>query len=303
MSTITFEELTSIWLDQVARVTLKESGFKSYEATCRLHLVPAFGEKPIDEITSSEVQGYVANKVKAGLSERTVANHVHVLKRLMAFATDRGLIDASPVTSVSSPRQEPASTRLRYLGTEQIRQLVGATPSAWRVLMATACLTGLRKGELLALRFSDLDFDKRTISVSKTIRNGVVTSPKNSWSVGVVPMPETVAELLLERRHKVADPDGYVFCRKDGTPLPSHVPNSILGKALAAAGLPRVTWHEATRHSWVTAHLKAGTTVPELQSLGRWKTPEVLLSVYAHLLPDAHAQAARRVDALMNSKR
>lgn len=298
-----FKELVATWLDTVASVELKPSGFKSYEAICRLHLVPAFGESPLDEITTAKVQVYVADKVKAGLSARTVTNTVHVLRRLMGYAATNNLIESNPLTSVSAPRQEPESTRVRYLTPEQLQQLIEATPPAWRVLVATACLTGLRKGEQLALRYdTDIDFEHRTIRVSKTIRNGVVSSPKTSWSVGVIPMPDSLVPLLQERRRKVADPDGFVFCRKDGSPLPSHLPNAILTKALEAAGLPSVTWHEMSRHSWVVAHLNAGTTVPELRSLGRWKTPEVLLSVYAHLLPASAEHAAHRVDELVNSK-
>lgn len=297
-----FKELVATWLDTVASVELKQSGYRSYEAICRNHLVPAFGDTPVDEITGAMVQVYVADKTKAGFSARTVTNHVHVLKRLMDYAATSNLIESNPLTSVSAPRREPASTRVRYLTPEQLRQLIEATPPAWRVLIATACLTGLRKGEQLALKFTDLDFAKRTISVSKTIRNGVVTSPKNSWSVGVIPMPDSLVPLLVARRRNVSDPEGYVFCRRDGSPLPSHVPNRILAKALETAGLPSVTWHEATRHSWVVAHLAAGSTVPEIQSAGRWKTPDVLLSVYAHLLPSAGAHAAQRVDELVNSR-
>lgn len=297
-----FKQLVAVWLDTVASVELKPSGYRSYEAICRNHLIPAFGDTPIDEITGAKVQGYVAHKTKAGLSARTVTNHVHVLKRLMSYAAANGLLESSPLTSVSAPRQEPESTRVRYLTPEQLQQLIEASPPAWRVLIATACLTGLRKGEQLALRYdTDIDFEHRTIRVSKTIRNGVVSSPKNSWSVGVIPMPDSLVPLLHERRRKVADPDGFVFCRNDGSPLPSHLPNAILAKALEAAGLPSVTWHEMSRHSWVVAHLSAGTTVPELQSLGRWKTPDVLLSVYAHLLPASAEHAAQRVDELVSS--
>lgn len=298
-----FHELVAVWLDTVASVELKPSGFKSYEAICRLHLLPAFGELPIDEITSAKVQVYVADKTKAGLSARTVTNHVHVLKRLMNHAANNGWIEANPLTLVSTPRQEPESTRLRYLTPEQLQQLIEATPPAWRVLVACGALLGLRKTEQLCLRYdTDVDFEHRTVRVSKIIRNGVVTSPKNSWSVGVVPMPDSLAALLQERRRKVADPDGYVFCRKDGSPLPSHVPNRVLAKALKAAGLPSVTWHEMSRHSWVVAHLQAGTDVPTLQRLGRWKTADVLLSTYAHVLPASGGDAAQRVDELVNSR-
>lgn len=299
-----FKELVATWLDTVASVELKQSGYRSYEAICRLHLVPAFGESPLDEITGAKVQIYVADKTKAGLSARTVTNHVHVLKRLMTYAVTNGLIDSNPLTSISAPRQEPESTRVRYLTPEQLQQLIEATPPAWRVLIATACLTGLRKQEQLALRFSDLDFENRTISVSKTLqRDGSITSPKTPWSIGTVPMPESIVPFLKDRRRKVADPNGYVFCRKDGTPLPAHLPNRILAKSLDAAGLPSVTWHEMGRHSWVVAHLQAGTDIPTLTTLGRWKTSDVLLSVYAHVLPTAGSDSARRVDELVNSKR
>jgi integrase len=298
-----FKELVATWLDNVASVELKPSGYRSYEAICRNHLVPSLADTPIVEVTSAKVQGYVAYKTKNGLSARTVRNHIHILRRLMDYAVTNGWIESNPLTSVSAPRQEPASTRVRYLTPEQLQRLIEATPPAWRVLIATAALTGLRKGEQLSLRYdTDIDFKQRTIRVSKTIRDGVVTSPKNSWSVGVIPMPESLVPMLEDRRAKVADPDGYVFCRKDGSPLSGHVPNRILARALEAADLPTVTWHEMSRHSWVVAHLQAGTSIPELQRLGRWKTADVLLSVYAHVLPAAGEQAARRVDQLVNSK-
>lgn len=295
-----FSELAATWLSTVAAVTLKPSGFKSYESIIRNHLLPAYGDMPVEMISAAGLQTYVAGKVADGLSERTVTNHVQVMRKLMTYAVETGVIQSSPVVAVSSPRQEPAATRVRYLTPDQLTRLVEATPNAWKVLIATACLTGLRKGEQLALRFSDIDFEKRTISVSRTIRDGVVTSPKTPWSVGVIPLPESLVPLLHERRLRVSDPDGLVFCRKDGSPLPDHVPNRVLSKALEAAGLPQVTWHEFGRHSWVVAHLQAGTDIPTLTRLGRWKTADVLLSVYAHVLPTAGGDAVRRLDDLVN---
>lgn len=297
-----FEQLAATWLSTVATVTLKPSGFKSYESIIRNHLLRVYGDMPIQMITAAGVQAYVADRVASGLSQRTVTNHVQVMRRLMTYAAGNGLIESNPMTSVATPRLEPAATRLRYLTPVQLRQLIEATAPAWRVLIATACLTGLRKGEQLALTFSDIDFDKRTISVNKTIRNSVVTSPKTPWSVGAIPLPESLVPLLEERRHKVPDPDGLVFCRKDGSALPSHVPNTVLVKALEAAGLPSVTWHEMGRHSWVVAHLQAGTDIPTLTRLGRWKTADVLLSTYAHVLPSAGGDAVRKLDELMSQQ-
>lgn len=296
---VTFEELAATWFSDVAAVELKPSGFKSYDSICKNHLLPVFGDTPVEEITPASIQAYVADKVRGGLSERTVANHVQVMRRLMHYATETGHVASSPAASIVTPRQEPASTRLRYLTAEQLRSLIEATPPAWRVLIATAAMTGLRKGELLALTFGDIDFDRRTISVSKTIKGGVVTSPKTPWSIGVVPLPDSLVPLLEERRRKAPDPNGLVFCRRDGSPLPDGLPNRISRKALEAAGLPTVTWHEMSRHSWVVAHLKAGTDIPTLQRLGRWKSADVLLSTYAHVLPAAGGDAAQRLDDLI----
>lgn len=297
---ILFSELTATWLDTVASVTLKPSGYKSYESICKNHLLPVYGDMPIDMITAAGLQAYVAEKTASGLSKRTVANHVHVMRRLMAYAAENHLVEANALKSVTSPRQEPAASRVRYLTPSQLRQLIDVTPPAWRVLVATAAMTGLRRGEQLALTFRDIDFDRHTISVSKTIRNGTVTSPKTPWSIGVVPLPDSLVPLLEERRSRVSDPDGLIFCRRDGSPLPDGLPNRILAKALEAAGLPSVTWHEMGRHSWVMAHLAAGTDIPTLQRLGRWKSADVLMSTYAHILPAAGGDAVRRLDELLN---
>lgn len=294
--TLTFQDLVSTWLQTVAAIEMKPSGYRSYESICRLHLVPAFGDLAVDDITPNLIERFAAQKIAAGMSSRTVTNHLHVIRRLLSYAHQRGLAASPPVQGVTSPRQEPDAYRIRYLNPEQLQLLVEATPDSWRVLIAMAFMCGLRKGEQLSTTFRDISFEHRTISVSKTIKGGVVTSPKTPWSIGVIPLPESLVPLLEERRRNAPDPDGLIFCRRDGSPLPDGLPNSILAKALEKAGLPRVTWHEMSRHSWVVAHLQAGTDIPTLQRLGRWKTADVLLNTYAHVLPSSGGDAVRRLE-------
>lgn len=297
---LTLQELTSRWLNTVAAVTLKPSGFKSYESICRLHVVPALGELPVSAVTASVVEDYVVGKVQAGLSSRTVDNHVQVIRRLLDYAVTSGVVDGASTIKVRAPRQEPAATKVRYLAPDQLHRLFEATPTQWRILIAMAFMCGLRKGEQLALTFRDVDLENRTISVNKTMRNSAVASPKNPWSIGSTPLAESLIPLLRERQMKAPDPEGLIFCRADGSPLPDGLPNRILAKALDKAGLPQVSWHEMGRHSWVVAHLQAGTDIPTLQRLGRWKTADVLLSTYAHVLPTGGGEAANRLDQLMH---
>lgn len=295
---VLFEQFVLSWLATVGVVTLKGSGHREYVSICRIHLIPFFGDTPIDWITTEHIQHYTAAKIRAGLAPRTVINHVHVLRRIMAYGLTCGLLAADPVSGVVLPRTE--RTEMSFLTPDGIRRLIDAAPPSWRLLVAMAALTGLRKGEQLALRFGDIDLTKRTISVSKSIRQGQVSTPKTTASIGVLPLPESLVPMLVDRRHKVLDPDGLVFCRRDGRPLPDALPNRVLGCALMAADLPQIRWHDL-RHSWVVAHLQSGTDIPTLQRLGRWASADTLLSVYAHVLPAGASDAVDRLDDLVRS--
>lgn len=290
----TFEMFVLLWLATVAIVRFKRSGYREYEAICRNHLTPAFGDMLLEDITSHAVQRYVAEKVSGGLSPRTVRNQVQVLRLVLDYALVCGLVYENAARKVAWPRHD--RREMAYLTPDQVQRLIEATIPSWRLLIAMAALTGLRKSSQLALLFSDTDVEAQVISVSKAIRGGVVTSTKTGVT-GSIPLPGSLIPLLEERRSRVADPDGLVFSRA-GKPLPDGLPNRILAKALASAGLPQVRWHDL-RHSWVVAHLKSGTTIPELTRLGLWKNADTLLSVYAHVLPASGGDAVGRLDELM----
>lgn len=296
----TFESFVLSWLTTVAIVRFKGSGYREYESICRNHLVPAFADVPVEAITSYAVQRYVADKVSGGLSPRTVRNHVQVLRLVLDYALVCGLVHQNVARNAAWPRHE--RQEMRYLAPDQLHRLIEVTCPSWRLLIGMAALTGLRKGEQLALRFSDIDLDRMTISVSKSIRGGIVTTPKTPSSVGVIPLPPSLVPLLVERRAKAPDPDGLAFCRQDGAPLPDSLPGQVLGRALAASGLPQIRWHDL-RHSWVVAHLQAGTDVPTIVRLGRWKSADVMLSTYAHVLPSGASDAVRRLEEVVNSDR
>lgn len=296
---VSFERFVLTWLATVAIVKLKSSGYREYESVCRVHLVPAFGDTPVDGITVERIQCFAADRVRSGLSPRTVANHIQVLRRVLDYAVTCGLVTENPVTKVTLPRQE--RTEMRFLTVEQLHVMIEATPRSWRLLTAMAALTGLRKSTQLALTFADIDFESRTISVARAIRNGVVTSTKTGVT-GSIPLPESLVPLLKERLTRVGSPDGLIFCRNDGSPLPDGLPNRILDAALARAGLPQVRWHDL-RHSWVVGHLKAGSDIPTIQRLGLWKSADTLLSVYAHVLPATCAESVRLLDEIVSSIR
>jgi len=292
----TFESFVLSWLATVAVVRFKGSGYREYESICRRHLLPTFGDVPLENITTARIQDYVAEKLAGGLSARSVNNHIQALRRILEYAVTCGIVTRSPVGKVVLPRQE--RSEMRFLVPGELHRLIASTPPSWRLLVAMAALTGLRKGEQLALTFSDIDLDAGTIRVSRSMRDGTTTTPKTAASVSVIPLPESLSPPIAQRRRQVVDPDGLVFCRSDGSPLPDGLPNRILSRALESADLPPIRWHDL-RHSWVAAHLQAGTDIPTLQRLGRWASPETLLRTYAHVLPASGGDAVAKLDRMI----
>ena len=104
---------------------------------------------------------------------------------------------------------------------------------------------------------------------------------------------------MIEQRRRQAGGHRLVFCKADGSPLSDATPNRVLDRALAAAYLPSMRFHDL-RHSWAVAHLRAGTDVKTLAALGRWSSPTTLLETYAHVIPTIGGEAVRRLDALVN---
>lgn len=298
-SGVPFAEFSGTWLTTWAVVRLKASGYREYESIVRLHLNPKFGDLSLTEIGALEVQEYVAGKLASGLSPRTVANHVQVLRLVFEYACSCGLVDENPTKKVVVPRVD--RQEMHFLTPEQLHQLIEATAPSWRLLVAMAALTGIRKGEQLALAFSDIDLERRTLTITKSMRGGVVTAPKTKASVSQIPLPESLLPLIEQRRRQVCDPDGLVFCRADGSPLSDGTPNRVLAKSLTKAGLPSIRWHDL-RHSWVVAHLQAGTDIKTLQQLGRWSSTQTLLDVYSHVVPATGGDAANRLDRMVGGQ-
>lgn len=292
-----FAEFSRTWLATWAIVRLKASGYREYESIVRLHLVPHFGELPLSEITPEAIQKWVASSITADVAPATARNRLIVLKRVLETAAEYGLIAENPVDSVAFPRVE--RSEMKYLSPAEVRRLLDTTPKSWRLLLALPALCGLRKGECLALEWSDIDTEAMTISVSKTMRSGRVTSPKTSSSKSIVPVPETLSPLIAQRRRRAGN-HPLVFCKSNGRPLSDATPNRICSQALEKAGLPHIRFHDL-RHSWAVAHIKAGTDLKTLAHLGRWSSPESLLQTYSHVI-GIGGDAVRRFDEFMSSK-
>ncbi|MDO9555998.1 MAG: site-specific integrase [Coriobacteriia bacterium] len=185
-------------------------------------------------------------------------NHVQVLRQILEYGVMCGLITENPVSKVVLPRQE--RPEMHYLTGDELHELIEATSPSWRLLVAMAALTGTRKGEQLALQFSDCDIERRSMTITKSMRDVVVASTKTRASVGMVPLPGSLIPLVDQRRRQVVDPNGLIFCRRDGLPLSDGSPNRELAKALSVAGLPDLHLHDLRKA--YASHLAAAGRTP-----------------------------------------
>lgn len=260
------------------------------------HISPFF-TTPIELIESSEVSSYLVAKKRDGLATKTITNHLVFLHGLFAFAVKQGWTRENPVSRVDRPQARQGDPDIRYLTlaeVEGVLRSVGAGRFAGtdRALYLTGAMTGLRQGELLGLRWSDVDWRTARLRVRRTFTRGRFGAPKSRRSSRSVPMTDRVAgelERHFQRSAFQADGD-LVFCNPHtGNPLDASRMRKRFKKALERAGVRSVRFHDL-RHTFGT-HC-AGAGVP-LRTLQEWmghrdaKTTQV----YADYAPSEHEGA------------
>jgi integrase len=199
------------WADQFLKLAAaknKPSEVASKEMVLRVHLKPALGEMWLDQVGFAVVQDYVAAKLAGGLSKKTINNHLTVLRRSLVVAKKRGLIAMVPeIEWLRAPKPE-----LDFLDFEEAERLVKAADGEWTTMMLVALRTGLRLGELLALRWDDVDLVKGQVHVRRSVTRGVITEPKSNRA-RMVPLSEEARRALKAHRHLRGE---LVFCTDAG---------------------------------------------------------------------------------------
>jgi integrase len=232
----------SDWQAYLDKRRVKPSTRNSYRSMLDKIVLPALGSQPIDDIASHDI-ARLLNSVEAGGKSGKYALNVYSMLRVMfAVAQELDLIDKSPIRP--KLHRPTAETREKpTLAPEQIRKVEEAFPSDLRVLCLCVALTGLRLGELLALRWEDVDLEERVLRVTHSLWRGRLLEPKTAASKRKIRMSHKLAERLSEHRDgsKWAEADDFVFARDDGSPQdPDHLRRQVLYPAMKAAGITRV---------------------------------------------------------------
>lgn len=295
----------------VATVTLKEAGerhcrhletvlnrrpqtVQDYRIMLRLHLVPYFDGRALDAVSVQDVEQFMHRQIdEKGLAHSTVSNQVNLLHSVFKTAMKAGLVKANPVAAADKPRATGADADIRFLTVEEVEALVrgvahddlGPTDAA---LYRVAAMTGLRQGELVALRWRDVDWPAGVIRVRQAYTRGRLGKPKSRRSERAVPMADAVVRALDAqfKRTRFAGDDDLVF------PHPHlgvyYVASTLLDRykeALDRAGVRRVRFHDL-RHTFATTMAAQGVPMRTLQAwMGHADIQTTM--IYADYAPDA----------------
>ena len=278
------------WLESL-KVQVKPSTLEFYRNIGN-QLAAYFEHRQIKAIGTADIEDYMASKLE-GLSNKTVGYHLTVARMIFKKAQIWGYVYRNSTDFIKKPRTEHKEVEI--LSHEQIDRLLTEAGGQPRLLILTAALTGMRAGELMALRWSDVDLVEGKVSITRNYVRGRFETPKSRASVRSIVIPPMLVDELA--RAKDGAPCELVFTNSIGKPIEwNNFINREFLPLLKLAELPRVKFH-SLRHSYASTLVAAGEDLKFVQTQLGHSNLTMTLNIYSHLLPGKSAGAGHRIQA------
>ena len=277
--------------------TLKLSTQHGYKNVLRTHLLPYWRDWRLRDIARMDIQQWVASKFRQGQGWQTVRNSWVLLSGILETAVQYGYLATNPARGVKFP-QKALKEAPAIIAGPAFEQLLGSLDEPARTMVSLIAATGLRIGELLALRWRALDLQVGTLQVRESVYEGQFQRPKTQKAVRTIPLgPNVVARLSAHRGTGArGEPDDLVFSNRNGGPLrESKLLRKVLQPAAERAGLGRVTWHQFRHiHSSLLNDLRVPVKIAQEQ-LGH-ASIATTLNIYTHVVDVSHRKAIEAVE-------
>jgi len=302
------------WLQDYARPNLSPRTIEVYSQIIEGHLIPAFGTLTLTQLKPEHLQSYYTDKQAAGLSPQTVKHHHALLHKILKTAIEWGRLLRNPADAVSPPRSHRVEVQA-WSAAEVARFLDAARSSLYYTVFHLALYTGMRRSELLALRWSDVDLLLGQISVARGLhvaRGGEVifTLPKSIKSKRTVALSPATIVMLRSHKEKavqqcntfgiVLTDQELVFAHVDGTPwLPDSVSHAWT-RIVRKVDIKPISFHGA-RHTHASLMLKQSIHPKVVQERLGHSTIALTLDTYSHVAPGLQEAAARSFDATLEA--
>ena len=309
----TVGEWMEVWFQDYAKIKVRPSSHQTYQGYIHNHIRPNIGDIPLEKLTSLDLQKFYkkllaqgrVDRVEAkgqpkGLSAKTVRNIHQILSSALKLAQGQRLILANPAEGCALPRVE--HQEMKNLTTVQLASFFReARDSGVFELYYLELATGLRRGELLGLKWEDIDLERGDLRVRRQvfrINGEVVEAPlKTKNAYRTLPLAEDTVSVLREQRKKVGN-SHWVFPSPNGGPISPDSVLHMLHRVLKRAGLPKVRFHDL-RHTFATLALQNGVDVKTVSGMLGHFSAGFTLDTYAHITSAAQRQAAQTMGSVL----
>ena len=302
-----------VWYEYYAKIKVRPSSHKTYEGYIKNHIKPSIGNIPLTKLTTLDLQrlyqkllteGRVdrleAKNQPKGLSSKTVRNINQVISSAMQFAIQQHLISHDPTDGCALPKTE--HREMQTLSADQLTAfLLEAKHSGVFEMYYIELATGLRRGELLGLKWEDIDFSTQTLRVRRQVGriNGEVREAplKTKNAYRTISLGTDAVGILKQQREKQPS-SAYVFPGPTGGPIAPDSVLHMLHRVLDRAGLPEIRFHDL-RHTFATLALQNGVDVKTVSGMLGHFSAGFTLDTYAHVTTAAQKKAAETMGAVL----
>ncbi len=300
---ISFGDFTEIWSDTI-RNQVSEITYEGYKQYLRCHIVPYFSEYKLCKITFRDIEKYYADKInsgradgKGGLSYQSVKRHSTVLNMIFNEAIRRQLIKSNPCQLARIPKTQTVSKRNFYT-VEQCEALLEATEGTiLHDMIYITFMYGLRRSEMMGLRWSDVDFKNDTVTIrhtvtivgSKVSENNTTKTKSSNRSYPLLPDIKDILLRIKQQQKKNAAFLGncyfrsdYIFTKEDGTLYHPSYPTHALPDVIAKNNLAPIRWHDL-RHSCASMLILKGWSMKDISDWLGHSGIGITMDLYTHL--------------------
>lgn len=319
-SKLTVAQYLQRWLDDYAKVNVSAKTFERYGEHIRLHLNPSLGNHLLSNLKPLHIQAHYSKMLqsgrrdgKGGLSPQTVIHQHRVLREALQQAVKWQLLVRNPADAVEPPRAQ--RDEMAALDEAETACLLGAAKGTHLYLpILLAVTTGLRRGELLAIRWDDLDLKSSSLCVRQALqqtKEGIsFKQPKTAKGRRQIALPSLAVEALIRHKGEQAEQrlilgpryqyQGLVICEEDGQPLNPRNFSKAFAVFVDRRGLKDVRFHDL-RHSHATQLLRQNIHPKVVSERLGHATIGITLDTYSHVLPGMQEEAARKLDGALRA--
>jgi len=308
----TFKEYSDIWIKTTVPATCKKSTLRDYQDILRLHVLPFFKDYKVTHISRGKVKSFLLDKMNKGKAISTIKHYRNCISGVLNLAIDDEVIKANPAKQLGKGflKTEQLGKDINPLTSDELTTLLNAVSEHFpehHTLFLLLARTGMRIGEALALKWYDIDFEKRFIKVDRSYARGRVSKPKSGKSRRV-DMSMQLAQALKKHKRgfslKLVNPDEnssaqYVFTNQAGALIDvSNWRRRVFKKAIEKAELRKIRIHDL-RHTYATIRISKGDNVADVSNQLGHHSVKFTWDVYYHWMP---GKKKAEVDALDDPK-